>query len=173
MSIGALTLIKSTGTDAGTDTDITGKVIALFNTDSSGTDNETYPMSVPSEDGDPTVYSYESWLKWKLTIRPDNYIQNISVYGSNAQPADNVTVYMGITSTGVTPVNTQSSIATTRQDTNYTSAGTSLTLAVQPGDGKLDQEDDETYWLVMQLAVDFGAPQGSISMSFNVTYDEV
>jgi len=164
-----LALKKYTGTDAGTKNSVT-KFCYLSADDATETAS-TYPVSRP-QTGDPAVYSYENWLKLELSVAPDNYVQNVKVWGSADQPdspTNKLTIYFGTTATGVTPTDSQSSTATTNQHTNHYEQGNALLIS----SGQLTAVGHSTNYLVTQMKVEAGASSGSPdSMIMHFCFEE-
>ena len=155
-------LMCCTGTDAGTEAEVTG--IMFRSNDSSATDKNN-PITIPASG---TTHSYEKWLRWKCTVAPDTQVTNFKYWGPNSQPATGLTIYVGTTDTGATPTDNDSTVATTRQDTNHYSSATALSVS-----GTLTNVGDETDYLVMQLDVDSTASQGDMPQQTHYySYDE-
>lgn len=178
MAFATLKLYKCTGTNAATETYVSDSIVAFLNADIHSVDVGSYAIGVPAGVADPANYSYETWLRWTLDNEPDNYIQNIKVYGSSSQPDspnNKLTVMMGATETAATPVDTASTVATTAQHSNYYDATTNnLAITVVPADNKLDTTGEQTFYCVSQLKVEYGAQQSQVgTMTFNMTYEEV
>ena len=169
MSIAAFTLYKCTSTDAGTETDVS-KHPCFLRADVASTDTASYSVAVPSTG---TNYSYEMWVRLKCLVAPDNQCENFVIWGENTPPATGITIYMGTTDTGVTPVDTVSSVATTQQDTNYYDQGTGLAIGVIPSPAIIEAFDEKTDYVVLQVRVGTTASQGSLpTMHFYWGYDE-
>lgn len=175
MATATFATLKCTSWGAATETDVSAHPCFL-SADIVSTDTASYPVKAPVAGGNPS-YSYELWLKLRCTAAPDNYCQNFKFYGSTLRPdspTDKLTVYVGTTPTGATPVNTASSVATVVQHTTHYSTGTALTIPVDPGDSKINAVNEETNYLVLQLKVEEGATQGAIASYIpNVSWEEV
>lgn len=151
-----------TGTDAGNEATITS--IMYRANDSTDTD-KTNPIVIPDSG---TSYSYEKWIRWECTVAPDTQCTNFRFWGPNTAPATGLLVYAGTTDTGVTPVTTESTVASTRQDTNYTAIGSSLSVS-----GTLTTIGHQTDYVVLQLRVADTAAQGDMpQQTYNYAYDE-
>jgi hypothetical protein len=151
-----------TSENAGTEATITA---LMFRANDSVEVDKNNPITIPAAG---QVYSYEKWIRWMCTVAPDTQCTNFKFWGANSIPDTGLTVYDGTTDTGVTPVTTQSAVATTQQDTNHYSSATALAIA-----GTLTTENDETDYLVLQLKVADTAGQGDIpQQTFNFSYDE-
>ncbi|MCK9568822.1 hypothetical protein M0R72_07775 [Candidatus Pacearchaeota archaeon] len=166
MATASFITLKCTGTGAATETDCSAHP-CLLSADIVSTDQASYPIKAPVSGGDPS-YSFELWVKLRCTAAPDSYCENFTIYGPDHSPsyldtpADKVTINIGTTATGATPVNTASSVATARQDTTHYSVGTALAIPVDPVDSKINAVNEETNFIVMQLKVEEGATQGAI-----------
>ena len=159
----ATILIKGcVGTDAGTEATITS---IMFRANDSVATDKSNPIVITSGE---TAYSYEKWIRWYCSVAPDTQCTNFKFWGAGSPPATGITVYAGTTATGATPVVTQSIVATTRQDTNYTSLATGLSIG-----GTLTATGEETNYLVLQLRVADTASQGDMpQQTYNYAYDE-
>ena len=172
MAIATLQCLKCTSTAAGTETD-SSKNPCFLNADIHSTDTSTYPVAAPLTTGT-TSWSYEVWLRWKVTAAPDNYIQNFKFYGPTSQPDTLIILYDGTSQTATTPVQTNSTFATGDQADLHNAVGNALTVPINESGNQLDAINEKTDWLVLQYEVQFGAPQGSIATQlFHVTYEEV
>lgn len=157
-----ITIQACTGTNAATEATVTG--IMHRANDSAATDKNN-PVTIPSIG---TARSYEKWLRFKCTVAPDTQVTNFKYWGPNTTPGTGVTVFVGTTDTGATPVATDSAVATTQQDTNY--YDTSHTLAIP---GTLTAENQETDYLVFQVDVGTTATPGDTTQQTqNYSYDE-
>lgn len=157
-----ITLQACTGTNAATEATVTG--IMMRANDSAATDTNN-PIQIPSVG---TNRSFEKWLRFKCTVAPSVQVSNFKYWGPNTIPATGTILYVGTTGSGVTPVATDSAVATTRQDTNY--FDTSNVLAIT---GTLVNPGDESYFFVFQLDVANTASPGNIAQqTHNFSYDE-
>jgi len=151
-----------TSTDAGTEA--TAAAIT-FRANDSADNNSDNPITIP---GSGTTYSYEKWLRWKCTAAPDTQCTNFKFWGPNSTPGTGLVIYAGTTDTGVTPTDSDSSVATTRQDTNYYDSSNTLSIA-----GTLTTIGNETDYLVLQLDVGDTATQGDMTQqTMYYSYDE-
>jgi len=71
-------------------------------------------------------FSYEKWLKLKITESPDNSVSNFLVWGDAANEADTDLMW-GLNVNGSTPVNSESTIATSAFSTYTSDAASKLT----------------------------------------------
>lgn len=157
-----ITMRGCTGTNAGTQADITA---ITYRSNDSVVNDSNNPITIPSSG---TNHSYEKWILWEVDVAPDNQCTNFKYWGPGTAPGTGLTVFAGTTATGVTPVNTDSTVATTQQDTNYSSSGSSLAIS-----GTLAAIDDETDYLVLQLDVESTATQGDMTQqTYYYSYDE-
>jgi hypothetical protein len=151
-----------TSTNAATEATITA---LMFRSNDSVATDKSNPITIPAV---ATAYSYEKWIRWMLTAAPDTQCTNFKFWGPNAAPGTGLTIFAGTTDTGVTPVTTDSAVATTQQDTNYYESAHSLAVS-----GTLVNENDETDYVVLQLDVASTAGQGDMAQqTFYFSYDE-
>ena len=137
-----------TGTNAGTESpagDATNWNLQSVDAyDSTGTDYQTNKITVPSAG---TNYSYERWTRLKYT-GTFNSITNVKVWKSAGTLSDvNLDLNAGETTTGVTPVDSASSVATAEVPT---SEGTAIDITPAGG---ISSSGDFTDYLVLQLEV--------------------
>jgi len=157
-----------TGTNAGTES--TGdasnwNLMSIDAYDSTGTDYQANPISVPSSG---TNYSYERVLRVEFT-GTFNAITNVLVWKSSGTLSDaNLILNAGKSATGVTPVNTVSSIATS---TIPLDSGTAIDITPSGG---ISNDGDETDYLYTQLGVpDTVTTPGDIgTQTLTFQYDE-
>ena len=150
------------GADAGTEATIAA---IMFRANDSVEVDKNNPITITTG---VTTYSYEKWIRWYCSVAPDTQCTNFKFWGANAIPDTGLTVYDGTTDTGVTPVVTESAVATNRQDTTHYSLATALAIS-----GTLTTETDETDFLVLQLRVTDTATQGDMTQqTYNYAYDE-
>ena len=163
-------LLKCTSTNAAVETD-TSKSAFFLSTDSATDLPSEAPVRLPTSG---SVYSYESWYRLECTAAPTNYAENFKVYGPSFQPDDptnKVTINIGISTSGVTPVTTVSSVATTSQHDNYYQAGNALLF--DDVNETVDAITDKTRYFVVQLEVTPGAVGGDMTpVVFNFIWDE-
>lgn len=112
--------------------------------DSTGTTYQSYPITVPDSSSN---YSYERWMK----IRFDgtfNLIDNVLAWKSAGSLSDGALILTaGETATGATPVNTNSTVATS---VIPTTEGTAIDITPSSA---IDASGDSTDYLVVQLEV--------------------
>ena len=161
-----------TSTDAGTENPATGDAnnMNLLNDDSYDTDGTTYkskPITVPTTG---TNYSYERWVRLKFTGTFNN-IENTKVYKSSGSLSDaNLDIKGGETATGVTPVNTASSVATAAL-TTWDAEGEAVDIT--PAAGISNDGDKTDYWVMQLVVPDTVTTPGDIgSIELTFSYDE-
>jgi len=160
-----------TGVDAGTESSDDASNWNLISTDaydSTGTSYQTNKISVPVTG---TTYSYERWLRLEFT-GAFTLINNIKAWHSSGNLSDsNIDLNAGETDTGVTPVDTVSSIATTTL-TGWNSEVEAIDITPI---SDIDTSGDETDYLVVQLEVPSTVltPGDIGSQSITFSYDEI
>jgi len=165
-----IVLRKATGAAAASENDVTAVGVRLTSVDDHSTAPASAPITIPTAN---TAYSYETWLRFKCTVAPDNQCANFQVWslGTAIQAgAAKITLNSTAVTAGVTPVNTVSS-AGTRTDFVVRTAGSKVTVA-----GTLTNTgaNSETDYVVLQLNVYSSATQGNVTQTaeFNYSYDE-
>lgn len=159
-----------TGEDAGIESAGDASNWNLMSTDaydSSGTDYQTNKISVPSSG---TNYSYERWMRLEFT-GTFNLIENVKAWHSSGTLSDvNLGLKAGETDTGVTPVNTESSVATTALG-SWDAEGEAIDITPT---ADIDTSGDETDYLVTQLVVPstVTTPGDIGSQTITFSYDE-
>lgn len=114
--------------------------------DSTGTLYQINKIAVPSTG---TNYSFERWLRLEFT-GTFNEIENVKGWKSSGTLSDAaLDLLAGETDTGVTPIDTVSSIATTTV-TGWDSEGEAIDITPSGG---IDTFGDKTDYLVVQLKV--------------------
>ena len=175
MAIATLKVIKCTGTSAATETDATGNLMRLMNADSTSQTDGANPIAVPATG---TNYSFENWYKFKVVTAPDNEIATIKVWGPNTQPNSDtkLTLYLGTTATGATPVATASTVAVDRIDSGaseHNSQATALAVGTPQASDKLTAVNHETDFIVVQMKVEPAAVGGEGPVqTLSISYDE-
>lgn len=180
MALASFALKKCTGTNAATETTISGKALALQSADVTTNVAASYPIPIPRDSGSSPSYSYELILRWECTAAPDGYCQNFKYAGPPTQPdfeaatPNKVAIYAGVSTSGTTPINTQSAKATTAQHSNYYDEAHGLAISVVPGDSKIDAVGEKTNWLYLQARITFGALSGVLPTQVEyLFFDEV
>lgn len=157
-----------TGTNAATESSGDASNWNLMSTDaydSSGTGYQANPIQVPSSG---TNYSYERWLRVEFT-GTFNAITNVLAWKSAGTLSDgNLVLNAGESASGVTPVNSASSVATSAVPTSSGSA-----IDITPSGG-ISSDGDKTYYLVLQLVVPAAVttPGDIGSQTLTFQYDE-
>jgi hypothetical protein len=132
-------------------------------------DNPTY--SLANRQANPITVgsrSYEKWLKLKITAKPDNAVSNFLVWGDGSVHTSSTLVVRGNYTTGTTPTNATSSVAT-QSFTTYTS-GNKLTWDAGP----ITNTNDTTKFLIFQLQVAADAGPGNWTQeAVSYSYDEI
>ena len=157
-----ITIQGCTGTNAATEAAITG---LMMRSNDSVAVTKANPITIP---GVGLARSFEKWIRFKCTVAPDNQVTNFKYWGPNTVPGTGLVLYVGTTDTGVTPTASDSSVATTQQDTTYYDSSNVLAIT-----GTLTAEDQETNYIVLQLDVGTTAEPGDIvQQTHNYSYDE-
>jgi len=155
-----------TGANAATESAaVTGiDLISADNATNSLANRQANPVTIPAAG---TNYSFEKWIRAKIAVVPDNYVQNFQFWTDGAFDTG-VGINVGTNAAGVTPIATVSTIATT-DGTTYVS-GAKLAWHA----GQLSALNATTDALVLQMAVGTTAVQGNVTQeSLNYSYDEL
>jgi len=159
-----------TGTDAGTESpagDATN--LNLMSTDaydSTGTDYQTNKITVPSSG---TNYSYERWVRIYFS-GTFNEIENILVWHSAGSLSDgNLDLNAGVSATGVTPVNTVSSVATTTL-TSWDAQGEALDIS--PASNLTSAGYSKYFVMQLEVPSTVTTPGDIGSQTITFSYDE-
>jgi len=111
--------------------------------------------------------SYEKWLKLYLDTAPSNGVTNFQVWGDGAVMTSTTLNFTGNYITGVTPVNTTSSIANAAFTSYTSSAKATWDTTSYSATGSV------TRYAVFQLAVDSTANPGNWTQeTISYSYDE-
>lgn len=156
-----LNLHVYTGADAATESGaVTGiDLISADNAVNSLANRQANPVDAGST-------SYEKWLRLKIATAPATAVTNFLFWTDGALDA-NLTLYAGVTDTGVTPTASASSVATT-DATTYVAGNKGTWDAAS-----YSNENDLTDYLVLQLDVGANAAAGPITQeTINYSYDE-
>lgn len=150
-----------TGTNAGT---MSNPVTGIdFSSDDSAENSLAHRQANPITVGG---RSYEKWIKARVDVAPDNYVENFRIWGDGSVQA-NTHLYYGFTATGQTPTDNDSTVATI--DFTTATPGSEATWHA----GQLVNVGDMTQYLVFQLDVDAGASPGNWQQeTINYSYDE-
>jgi len=158
------TMYVYTGATAATEAAST--YLSLMSTDaedSGGTDYQSNKITIPTSGND---YSYERWFRIKFTST-FNEIENCKFYlSAGAATGTGWAITANYSDSAVTPIDTNSTIATANIPTVVGSA-----VAIQ--NGTMTSADDYTKYAVLQLDVDDAAGPGDITQgTVTVQYDE-
>ena len=133
-------------------------------------DHATAPADAPVVIPDiTTVYSFESWMRFKCTVAPSNECTNFKIWGSGAAVGTGLVLTVNSTAidTYATPIDEVSAQGTR---VNFASHGVGAKINVA---GTLVDIDDETDFSVFQLEVGATAVPGDITpQDVNFSYDE-
>ena len=181
MAFASLSLYVCIGASL-TETLVSDNIVAFLREDLASIDVGSYAIAIPGSAAESPNYSMERVIRWKLTSEPDNYIQNLKVYGQSDQldtPNNKVTIYLGVkdSTAGTTPVATVGTYvsSSSSQHDNYNDAVTDyLTITVVPADGKLDTVNEYTDYLYAQMGVLEEATQNQVgTLTLVLAYEEV
>ena len=152
-----------TGSSAGTESSaVTGiDYISADNATNSLANRQSNPIAVNTN-------SYEKWMKLKVDTAPANSVSNFQAWGDGAVMTSTTLKWTGAYTTGVTPTNAASTIASTTF-TNFTS-GNKMTW----DSGSYTATNATTKYMVSQLQVASDAGPGNwtqetISVSWTET----
>ena len=161
-----INIVKITGESPGVETVVSGiSLMSLDNANNSVLTRVQGPIDIPSSG---MSYSYESWIKFRCSGAPSNLCDQFKVWGPSSQPGTGVTVYMKSAAAYETPSIPSSMTGWSRQDENYYSQETALTLS-----GNLSSVGDSTDYLVLCVQVAPGADIGSMEeIDFNYSWRE-
>lgn len=160
-----IVVIKTTGA-SGYEVETQKSTIGLKSVDDATTAIADAPVSIPTAG---TAYSYESWLRFKCTVAPDNEVTNFKVWddGVALDTGVDITLNNDAVITYATPVNTVSTKGT-RSSLNSHGSGNKIDV-----DGTLTGIGDKSDFSVFQLEVINTASPGDItSKTVNYSYDE-
>jgi hypothetical protein len=159
-----------TGTNAATENAgdaVNWNLMSVDAYDSTGVMYQANKISVPSTG---TSYSYERWLRLEFT-GTFNEIENVKVWRSAGTLSDvNLDLLAGETNTGVTPVNSASSVATITKD-NWDSEVEAIDITPTAG---ITTTGDKTDYVVIQLKVPSAVvtPGDIGTQTLTFSYDE-
>jgi hypothetical protein len=160
--VASLSVRVYTSTNAATESGAqTG--ISFLSADSALTtlpDRQANPINVGSQ-------SYEKWLKLKIDTAPANGVTNFQIWGDAAVMASSTLFFTANRITGVTPVATVSSIATSTF-TSFSSSAKAVWDATS-----YTATSATTRYAVFQLAIDATAAPGTwLQETISYSYDE-
>lgn len=152
-------------TAGGTFTDKTSGTIKFRDNDSASTDNAN-PIVIPASS---SVFSYEKWLRGKITVAPSVEITNVEFYMDGANGfGTGVSLWAKAVTSFLTPAKPSSSTGFTNAFT-YTS-GSPLTLGAGPYSSTAEIADHA----VLAMEVASTATQGlTPSETATLEYDEI
>lgn len=101
-----VTIRVYTGASAGTESGAVSGIdlISADNATNSTANRQAYPITAGDR-------SYEKWIKARVDVAPDNYVNNFQLWGDGAVQ-QSTSLYVGKTAAGVTPTSGDSSVAT-------------------------------------------------------------
>lgn len=156
-----VTIRVNTSTNAGTQSGAVSGIdlISADNATNSPANRSANPITAGEK-------SFEKWLTARVDVAPDNYVNNFQAWGDGAVQSSTA-LYVGKTNSGVTPTNSDSTVATNAW-TNYTSTSQFAWHATNmTGVGSV------TDFLVFQLDVNADAAAGNWTQeTINYSYDE-
>lgn len=158
----SLSLRVYTGASAGTESAVvTGiDLISADNATNSLANRQANPVTVGTN-------SYEKWLKLKVDTAPANSVSNFKVWGDGAVQTSTTLMFTAAYSTGTTPTNATSSVASTTF--NGFTSGNKATW----DSGSYSATNATTKYLVFQLQVASDASPGNWTQeTVNYSYDE-
>lgn len=156
-----VTIRVNTSTGAGTES---GAVSGIDLMSADGATNSTANRQAnPITAG---AKSYEKWLTARVDVAPDNYVNNFEWWG-DAAVQQSTALFIGKTDTGVTPVASDSTVATNAW-TQQTSGGKFAWHATN-----MTGIGSTTDFAVFQLDVDADAAAGNWTQeTLNYSFDE-
>lgn len=163
-------VIKTVGA-SGYETEYEQTSIGLKSTDDQesgqgGTAPADAPIDIPAAG---TNYSYEAWIRFKVTVAPDNECTNFQIWddGVALDTGVDITVNTDVVNSYATPVDTVSARGTRDSISNHGS-GAKIDVA-----GSLIGMGDKTDFSVFQEAILQTASPGDITAkTINYSYDE-
>lgn len=153
-----------------------------FNRADDNVQDTSEPIPIP---GAGTIYSYWKHIYLKCTTGPVTSCNNFKYYSDGAGMDTGVLIKVGTNAVandsdynvadGADEMVANHSGVDASADVNgYTSGGSQLALGVVPGDDVIDDVDEETDYLVLQLNVSSTASAGNItSKTHTFQYDEI
>jgi len=134
-------------------------LISADNATNSLPNRQAYPITAGDQ-------SYEKWVKARVDAAPDNYVNNFQLWGDGAVQSS-TTLYVGKTASGVTPTNSDSSVATNNWTSYLTGSRFAWHATNMTGIGST------TDYAVFQLDVDSDAAAGNWTQeTINYSFDE-
>jgi len=156
-----VTIRVNTGASAGTQSGAVSGIdfISADNATNSTTNRQTYPITAGGR-------SYEKWLTARVDVAPDNYVNNFQWWGDGGVQ-QSTALYIGKTAAGVTPTNSDSSVATNDWTGYLTGSRFAWHATNLTGVGSV------TDFAVFQLDVNSDATPGNWTQeTLNYSFDE-
>lgn len=162
--VATVQIVEKNGT-AGTATQKDSGTVRFKNADNA-TVNTSNPMVIPTAGSD---YSYEKWLRLKVTVAPDTNISNLKFYTDGANGfGTGVSLYAKAVATYATPAQPTSAAGYTNAFTYTSGAALSLGTAAVTGTGEKGSH------AVLMLAVASTASPGTLTAeTATFSYDEL
>ena len=157
-------IIEKNGT-AGTATQKDSGTVRFKNADNATVDSNN-PMVVPTSGSD---YSYEKWLRLKVTVAPDTNISNLAMYSDGSIGfGTGVTPYAKAVATYATPAEATATAGYTALASYTSGSALDLGTAAVTGTGEKGSH------AVLMLKVDSTASPGTLSAeTLTFSYDEL
>jgi hypothetical protein len=157
-------IIEKNGS-GGTATDKTSGTVRFKNADDATVDTSN-PMVIPSSGSD---WSYEKWLRLKVTVAPDTEISNIVAYTDGTSGfGTGVNLWAKAVTAFATPAEGTASTGYTDAFTYTSSAALTLGSSTYTGTGEKGDH------LVLLLEVQSTATQGTLTgETLTISYDEI
>ena len=157
-------IVEKNGT-AGTNTKKDSETVRFKNADNATVDTNN-PMVIPTAGVD---YSYEKWLRLKVTVAPSTYLENLKFYTDGANGfGTGVLLYAKAVTTFATPAEATSAAGYTDAFTYTSGAALDLGTATVTGTG---EKGDHA---VMMMTVASTASPGTLTAETGTfSYDEV
>jgi len=151
---------------AGYSQEVAKSISYLLSIDNCTANKNDNPIEIPSIG---TNYSYETWIRLRCDLAPNNYINNIKVWYDSGMPASGylLTVNDNAINTYQKPVNLVSSQGNRVDFTTKNSEENSIILS-----GTLSDVGDYTSYLVFQVEVLSTAEPGGYGVDYLIQYDE-
>jgi len=156
-----VTIRVNTGASAGTQSGAVSGIdlISADNATNSTTNRQTYPITAGGK-------SYEKWITARVDVAPDNYVNNFELWGDGAVQSSTA-LYVGKTASGVTPTNSDSTVATNAWTGYLTGSRFAWHATNMTGIGSV------TDFAVFQLDVNADAAAGNWTQeTINYSFDE-
>jgi len=157
-------IIKVCGA-AGYETETIKTDVDLKSIDDASTPRAEAPIEILDEG---TAYSYESWLRFRLKVVPDNKLENFKIWseGTDIEVGVIITINTDAVNTYSTPSDSESTEGT-RDNFKNKGVGSKIDVA-----GELTGVGDKTDFMVFQLEAASNASPGDIEDTVNFSYDE-